>query len=262
MMSSHIGRISVLTVLVTGVFSILLTLGVVAVIIAQYGVVEVAQEVSPFVETARNRVTQGIVPPSERVEPKTEADAIMDSVAQNQGSSVLIYKSGSTSTPEEYVGRGIVVTSNGYVVTDAGLLSASSTYRVAVPGTKEKFDATVVRTDDGIALLKITVSTTLVARLMDETPVVNDLVVAISGDAKMQIGTGIVTKVDEREIVTNIYGTMTPGASLASKDGYTVGMSTIGNQKVGEASFRVLTKAYVDSMTASVDRESIQTVIE
>lgn len=250
-MSSQNGRTSALALMITSIVSILLTLVVVVIVISQYGVEKVATEVSPFVESAQNRVMEGVVPPSQKVEPETEADIIMDSVAQNQGSSVLIYQ-GATTT-EEFLGRGILVTSNGFIVTDANLIKASTTYSVAVPGTKERLVATVVKTEDGLAVLKITISTTLVASFGNNFPVSNDLVVAITGDEKMSIGTGIVTKTTIESIVTNIYGNITPGSPLVAKNGNVIGISITGQQKAGEAIFKTLTKDDITSLTTVVN---------
>ncbi len=247
-MSQNAGQSSIGTIIITSIFSIILTLIIGAVIISKYGVETVAQEVSPFVDSTLNRVTEGLVPPAEKTEPETEADVIMNSVAQNQGSSVLIYAS---STPTaEFLGRGILVSSNGFVITDAGLLdSASSTYSISVPGTKDRFVATVSKVENGLAVLKITISTSLVASFGETIPSPNELVAAIAGDAKMSIGTGIVTKVTSNTISTNIYGTMAPGSALVSKSGAVIGISTIANQKAGEANFRLLTKSDISIIT-------------
>lgn len=234
-------------IIITSIISILITIIIGMVIISMYGKDIVAEEVSPFIDTARDRITEGVVPPSERTEPDTEADVIMDGVAKNQGSSVLIYVSDSASA--EFLGRGILVTSNGYIITDAAIVNASSTYYVSVPGTKDRFVASVEKVENDLAVLKITISTTLVAAFSNSTPVTNDLMVAITGDAKMSIGTGIVTKSLGGVITTNIYGTITPGSVLVAKSGYAVGISTAGNQVPDAAAFSLLTKDDITRLT-------------
>jgi hypothetical protein len=251
-MSLNSGHTSALALIITSIVSILLTLGVVGIIISKYGVEKVATEVSPFVENT----LETVLPAQEVVEPETEADVIMDSVAQNQGSSVLIYEG------SEFLGRGIMVSSNGFVVTDASLIKASTSYSVAVPGTKERLAATIFRTEDGLAVLKITISTTLVASFGNNFPVSNDLVVAITGDEKMSIGTGIVTKTTIESIVTNIYGNITPGSPLVAKNGNVIGISLVGEQKAGEAIFKTLTKDDIYSLTKPVDGNLDETVLD
>lgn len=255
-MSSQTGRASAGAIILTSVISILVTLAVVAIIIVQYGVEEVATEVSPFVEST----VEAVLPVAEVVEPATEADEIMDSVAKTQGSSVLLYQNGTAEG--EFLGRGIVVSSTGFILTDANLVKASSTYSVVVPGTKERYEATVVKVADGLAVLKITISTTLVASFGNNFPVANDLVVAITGDAKMRIGTGIVTKTTAESIVTNIYGTITPGSPLVAKSGNVIGISLIGEQAAGEAHFKMLTRNDISSLTTIVVGEVVQPVID
>ncbi len=230
-------------IIVTSIISILITVIVGMVVISQFGRENVAEEVSPFVETAKDV----IAPTTPLAEPDTEADMIMDGVAKNQGSSVLLYASSSAAA--EFLGRGILVTSNGYIITDANIINASSTYSVAVPGSKDRLEATVVRIEEDIAVLKITISTTLVAAFSRNIPVANDVVVAVSGDDKMRIGTGIVTASTKDVITTNIYGTITPGSVLVAKSGYAVGISTAKNQKAGEPAFRLLTDTDIDRLT-------------
>jgi len=242
------GKVSVGTIIITALISILLTLGIVAIVLSQYGIEQVATEVSPFVDNAKNRLTEGVVPPDLRKEPQTEADQIMDGVAINQGSSVLIY-----SEADEFLGRGVIVTSNGYIITDASLINASSTYTVTVPGTKDGFTTSFIKFDGKIAVLKIEHSTTLVAMFGNNLPSVNDLVVAISGGEKMSIGTGIITSLTTNDITTNIYGSVTPGTLLVAKTGFALGISLTGNQKPNEPSFKLLTKTDIDRLVESGD---------
>lgn len=254
------GRVSALVLILTSVISILLTLGIVAIVISKYGVEEVATEVSPFVKSAKDRVMEGVVPPSAQTEPTTEADEIMDAVSKNQGSSVLLYREASMTG--EFLGRGIVVSSTGHILTDATLIEASTTYSVAVPGIKERFQAMVVNVKGDIAVLKITTSTTLVSQFGNNFPTTNDMVVAITGDEKMRIGTGIVTDITSKSITTNIYGTITPGSPLVAKNGNVVGISLVGEQSAGEARFRLLTKDDINSLTKTVDGENGENVLD
>ena len=236
-------------IIITSIISILLTIIVGMVIISQFGRETVAVEVSPFVEGAKDVID----PTTPLAEPDTEADIIMDGVAKNQGSSVLLYTSNASTT--EFLGRGILATSNGYIITDANIINASSTYSIAVPGTKDRLVASVVRIVDDLAVLKITISTSLVAAFGRNVPVMNDVVVAVSGDEKMRIGTGIVTESEDDIITTNIYGNITPGSVLVAKSGYAVGISTAKNQKAGAPSFRLLTDADIDRLTKVMDSQ-------
>ncbi len=249
-MSSQSGAAGTSTIIITSILSIIVTLGIVAVLISMYGREEVASEVSPFVESAK----EALLPSqNERAEPETEADMIMEAVAQNQAASVLIYTSELENA--EFLGRGILVTSNGYIITDAGIIAANTSYSVAVPGTKERFEATVSKVEGALAVLKITHSTTLIGNFSSLTPVENDLVVAITGDEKMRIGTGIVTEATDTMVVTNIFGTITPGSLLAAKSGYAVGIGTSGNQKPDAPAFTLLTKDDISILTATTDSQ-------
>lgn len=252
-MSLNSGKSSVGAIILTSIVSILITLGVVAIVLSYYGTTEVATEVSPFVDSARNRLVEGVIPPSERTEPETEADQIMDGVAINQGSSVLIYD-GNTADAQ-LLGRGILVASNGYIITDAQIINASSSYSVAVPGTKDRFEASIEKIETNLALIKIPHTTTLVSTIGSNIPLVNDLVVAITGNEKMSIGTGIVTDVADNTIETNIYGTILPGSVLVAKSGFAVGISLSGNQKPNEPSFRLLTKSDFNRLMDSGDTQ-------
>ncbi len=246
MQSTH-GGASTFTILVSSLLSIAVTLCIVAFALIQYGVEPVAKEVSPFVEEAR----KAIVSEENTAGPKSEADTIMDAVAKNQGSSVLIYANDAPDA--EFLGRGIVVSTNGTLITDAHIIapdvvSASSTYSVSIPGTKERLTATVLKVENKLAVLKVTLSTSLVATFTNDAPLVGDLVAGIHGNEKMSIGTGIITNVQSTTVVTNIYGTMTPGSALVSKNGAVLGVAVTGEQKLGEAVFTRLTKDSITSL--------------
>lgn len=246
-MSKNQGLSTLGTVIITSIVAITVTVAIGSVIISQYGRETVAKEVSPFVETAKNLVATSTTPK----EPATEGEVIMDGVAKNQASSVLIYKDGSTEP--EFLGRGILVSSNGYIITDASIINASSTYSIAIAGTKERATSTVVKIEDELAVLKISISTSLVSAFGLNIPAENDVVVAVTGDAKMRIGTGIVTNVADKTITTNIYGNIVPGSVLVAKSGFAVGISTASNQKAGEPNFRLLTKSDISRLTTPVD---------
>ncbi len=253
-MSLKSGKASTLALIVTSIVSIIITLGIVAIVLSYYGTEKVATEVSPFVEQTRNRLTEGVIPPNLKEEPKTEADEIMDAVASNQGGSVLIYSANPTKS--EFLGRGILISSTGQIITDSSILdtdNASTTYTVTVPGTKDTFTATLVNYRDNLGLLKIDISTTQIAKFGQNMPVANDLVVAVTGDEKMRIGTGIVTKMSPSTITTNIFGTIAPGSILVSKSGFTIGLSTTKNQKAGEANFTILTKSIIGTLTGNIE---------
>jgi hypothetical protein len=244
----------------TAIIAVVATLVVVALLISYFGTTRVAEEVSPFVEKAQDRITEGVVPPSERTEPKNEADHIMDAVAANQGSAVLIYKtaplSSAPNTPDTFIGRGIMVSANGIVITDSSILEsglASSTalnmdgvrYMVAIPGTEKPYDATLTTTtQDGVAVLTTGANTSFVASFGTTTPQLKELVVAVSGNESARIGTGIVTGVSADTIQTNIAGTMVPGTPLLAQDKRVVGMTMVSTSKSGNpkaAAFKILT---------------------
>lgn len=249
-----------LTILITAVFTFVLTAVVGAVLLSHYGVEKVAEEVSPFVENAQRRVTEGVVPPSEKKEPATEADLIMEAVASTQGASVLIYRVEEGDAEETFVARGLLVSTDGLIVTDLEALSKNATYTVAVPGVKERL---VVEKralyDEALAVLAVSHTTTLLPKFTDTGLENEQLVVAITGDKNQRIATGIVTESLEESVRTNLVGTITPGSVLVSKEGYAVGVSTVHAQGGGQASFTPLT---TESIRAIKDFMSKSEVIE
>jgi hypothetical protein len=235
----------VLTIVLTAV----LTLGAVFFVLTSLGKQEVVNEVSPFVETAKDKITEVVVPDVKKPdEPKTEADQIMDAVAQNQGSSVLIFKAdGGTG---KFIARGLVLTSDGYLLTDKNSVSGTGVYSVVVPGMKDRLVAQKIAEKDSLALLKIDLNTSLLGTFSDDVPTLKDLVVAVTGNEKMSIATGIVTTIDTTTgvIGTNLVGAIAPGSLLVSKNGSIVGLSTVSVQRGSEASFVLLTKSIIDGL--------------
>jgi hypothetical protein len=240
--------------LVTVIITVLATLAVVAVVLTIFGTERVAQEVSPFVESAKERVVENVVPPSQQEEPKTEADIIMEAVAANQGNSVLIYE--QSATGEEFVARGIMISTDGRIVTDEAVIHASSSYVVAVPGTRGRLAAAQLAVVDGLAVLDIPITTTLVASFTNTTPSGQELVVAITGTEEMSIATGIITDTATSGVLdTNIYGVTVPGSSLVAKNGRIYGIATVATQDDIEASFQHLTQDKITEIAKiSLDR--------
>jgi hypothetical protein len=236
------------TVILTAFMSVIVTLAVVSVLLTYFGTERVAEEVSPFVEQTAERVTEGIVPPTERAEPKTEADLIMEAVASTQGSSVLIYRTTATGT-ETFVGRGLLVTPDGMVLTDTAIIRENATHTIAIPGVRDALTVTSARVlDDSLTLLTIPHTTTQVPRFTDAPPATGALVVTVTGENDVRIGTGIVTELTSPAIRTNIYGTVSPGSLLVTKEGTVVGLSTVSVQGGGQNSFHELTAEFVRSL--------------
>jgi hypothetical protein len=258
MYQSGMGKVSV--VVLTALITCVLTVGAGAYAIVYFGKERVVEEVSPFIENAQRRVTEGVVPPSERKEPATEADLIMEAVASTQGASVLIYRVGEGVAEETFVARGLLVSTDGIIVTDMEALSKNATYTVAVPGVKERL---VVEKralyGEALAVLSVTYASTLLPKFTDTGLENEQLVVAITGDKNQRIATGIVTESLEESVRTNLVGTITPGSVLVSKEGYTVGVSTVHAQGGGQASFTPLT---TESIRAIKDFMSKSDVIE
>lgn len=236
------GRGQTLVIVLTALVTFVVTAVLGAILLSYYGVEKVAKEVSPFVENAQKKVTEGVVPPSERKEPVTEADLIMEAVASTQGSSVLIYRTDAGVAEETFVARGLLVSTDGLIVTDMEALSKNATYTVAVPGVKDRL---VVLDSapygEALTVLSVTYSTTLLPKFSDAVVDTEQLVVAITGDKNQRIATGIVTERLEGSVRTNLVGTITPGSVLVSKEGYVVGVSTVHAQGGGQASFTPLT---------------------
>lgn len=242
---------NIATIITTAVISVLATLIVVAILLTTFGVERVANDVSPFVNSATERLTEGIIPPAEREEPKTDADLILDAVASNRGSSVLIYK--TTATEENFVARGLLSTTDGIVLTDDAVIQPGVEYVISVPGTRDPFQASQLSTVDDVAILKIDINTTLVAEFTDFVPTTESLVVALNGDEALQIATGIITGVREDALITNIVGAMTPGTPLVAKDGSVIGLSTVGAQDSTDTTFRRISQEYYETILGEVN---------
>ena len=216
-----------------------------------YGIERFARDVSPFIDTARDKVTEAVAPATQTV-PKTEADKIMDAVAGTQGASALIFK--TVAGEETFVARGLLVSTDGLILTDSETIIKGVPYTVRVPGVRDYFPVThVTELSEALTLLKIEHTTTLVPRFTDNSVLPESLVVAITGDETQQIATGIVTVADEvRGVIrTNLFGTMAPGSVLVTVDGFAVGISTVAAQGEGQASFTPLTRSYINDVRQS-----------
>lgn len=243
------GKGTVSTTILVVIISVLVTLVIVAVVLSIVGVERAAKDVSPLVERAQDRLTDGMVPESKRAdEPKTDADRIMEAVSANRGATVMIHRLGDDGA---FVARGIVIGSDGRIISDAGAVKQGTEYVVSVPGRRERVPATCVREHDGIALINADFSTSLVARIVEDTPEAQRLVVSLTGDERMRIATGIVTGSDAAigVISTNILGVIAPGSPLVDKDGSVVGISTIAVQGGEQAAFRLLNRTMVDELS-------------
>lgn len=236
------------TIITTVVITTLVLVVAGAVIISRYGVETVSNEVSPFVENTQNRLTEGVVPPSERSEPKTDADLIMEAVAGSQGSAVLIYRTDQASS-SNLVGRGLLVSTDGMILTDQAAIVPSAQYEVAIPGERNRIPVrSLAPIDEAFTLLRITHNTSLVPRFGENTAAVGDLVVAVTGTESMSIATGIVTAVEADAVRTNLVGTIAPGSVLVSKEGQVVGLSTVAAQDGQAASFTPLTRTFITDL--------------
>lgn len=235
------------TVIITAVISVLATLVVVALVLVQFGTEKVADEVSPFVETAKTNLAESLLPPTERTEPKTEADLILEAISRNQGSSVLIYK--KAVSEDNFVARGLLITTDGVIITDEAALQAGVDYVVAIAGKREVLPANRLFEQDGLAVLKTDITTTQVARFSNDLLTTESLVAAINGTDKAQIATGIINApVSADRVTTNIVGTMVPGAPVVSKAGFVIGIATAESYESAGNTFRLLTKDYIDSL--------------
>lgn len=241
----------IITVLVTSI--IVVAIG--AVVLSYYGTERVATEVSPFVDGARERITENIVPPSTTSE-QTEADRIMAAVARSQGSSVLIYRAGaSTSTEPVLVARGLIFSTAGLVVTDSSVFQASNEYVVQVPGVRDRLPVIRTATTSNPSLIVLTIAhnTTLIPLFTQNLPVPNDLVVSITGEATERIATGIVTESSSNRLSTNLVGTFIPGSILVNTESQVIGIATVDAQTGTNPAFTPLTRSLINELKETGD---------
>ncbi len=232
-------------IVLSAIISMVLTITVGAIVIYNIGTDKTIEIVSPLVEKTKNRVTDGVVPDNKKnKKPKTDADLIMDAVAKNKAGSAMIYKKVEKSDilkeeDSNFVARGIIVTTNGLIVTDADAVKSVDKYIIIVPGVKEKFIAEYIKEEDGLAVLKIDIATSMIAHLGKMKVESGQLVVAITGKKQMSIATGIIVSADNKNgiISTNMVGEFVPGSMLITKDGTVIGINIVVAQKSNEVSF-------------------------
>ena len=194
---------------------ILLTLLVSFVTSIATGIVTVAlmdQAPQGFIQTI-NRVVERIVPSEpvkdtqtivkETVVVNTD-DMIVSAIEKNTGSVMRIYRTNSdpaaNSNSMVFVGLGFVVSNDGIIATDNGVVSADGKYFVTL-GDKKLYNLNVLRAKQGekVALLQIqndpqnpaTLPKTVVLSSADLK--LGQTIVYMGGESKAQVSTGIIS---------------------------------------------------------------------
>lgn len=184
-------------------------------------------------EKATERLTKGIVDQNKQGEIAPEA-AILQAINANRTRTVKIYNKISAEDDlkikeKEFLGRGIILSKDGLIVTGRGGFQNGQKYSIMLPGRKDIFELEPVAIEENVVFFKLPVELTLIADLDISKPKVNDLVVAIGGREKDGMATGRVLKVDTVLDNTIIYTTIPSksietGTPLINKEKKIIGM--------------------------------------
>ena len=222
-------------IVITVVCTVAITIGIGMIVISHVGVQKTTEEVSPLINAAKDRVTKGIVPEIKRTEaPKSDADRLMEAIAQNQGNSVMIL-TGEIADTENVdmdsmlIARGIVWNSDGWIVTDGAVIEDDRQYTIVVPGVREGFIVREIKHVKEVALLRIDHAFLHVPTFASVTDAGDELPVGvISGGMVTEMHVGVVVQeegVANDVIMSTIIGTMTPGSALVAIDGKVIGIA-------------------------------------
>lgn len=233
-------QIVLLTLLVSFVTSI--ATGIVTVSLMDQAPPVVAQTVNRIVE----RTVETVVPASQTAATTgmqstvvvKETELISQAVAKVTPSVIRLFENTSQEAP--FLGLGIVVHSNGTIVTDASLFATSNEAAVGLSdGTRVKVVLSSKNDTTGIAFLQATSSEGTVAwkpaAVKASTPVLGQTVVMLSGRSVARVESGIASAIvpmkegatGELMIDTNITPeTIIPGSPLINTSGEILGVST------------------------------------
>lgn len=228
------------TIFVTAVISVISTVAIGAVIISVMGFEEVEENVSPLVAATKNRVTKGVVPETKRVEaPKSKEALLMEAVEKNRGNVVSIYAGSfadatKNNLENQFVARGIVFDEAGWIVTDASVIDDDMVYTVIVPGVKEGFLVKETQESGDLLLLKIEKEFSVIPTFDVGSKKNNELVVAISGEAEVEVHSGVTIpnqdSAEKNVVSTTIISGIAPGSPLVSNEGDVIGISLAGRE--------------------------------
>jgi len=191
-------------------------------------------------EKATERLTKGVIDQNKKEEIAPET-AILQAINANRTRTVKIYGKLSAEDTfdikeKEFLGRGIVLSKEGLVVTGRGGFDLKQEYSVVLPGRKDIFELRPVLVDENLVFFKLPAEVTLIADLDISKPEVDELVVAIGGREKDGMATGRVLKVDTVLDNTLIYTTIPSksieiGTPLINKKKRIIGMYISKSEK-------------------------------
>lgn len=220
-------QIILLTLLVSFVTSI--ATGIVTVALMSQAPVGVVQTINRVVEktietvTAPSKDTQTIVKETTVV---SVDDQVVNAISKNSNNVIRIYRTNSdpssVSNSMVFVGLGAIVSDDGIVATDNGLVSDGGNYFMTTPDNK-LIDLSIIRANSGeqIALLKIknddkNPMTFAKVSLSNGDLKLGQTVIYIGGETKNTVSTGIVSSLSVKEIKPTDNSTSTPSVTKIS----------------------------------------------
>jgi hypothetical protein len=200
--------------------------------------------INVFKESVGKRLTQGVVPTEK--EEITPEKAVLQAINANRSRTVKIYRHLSLEDDlsvkeREFLGRGLIISKDGLVVTGKGGFQNDQEYSVVIPGQKEIVNLKPLAIEKEITVFRLPGEFRLIAELSSDLPKKDDLVVAIGGRERDGMATGRILKVekvvDEQIIYTTIpTKSVEVGAPLINQEKEIIGMY-ISKSDSGKALF-------------------------
>lgn len=177
------------------------------------------------------RLTKGLIEEKIKVKPE---EAVLQAVTANRSRIIKIYSeltSGDEQTKRKnnFLGRGIILTNEGLVVTGKGGFVVNKKYAVVVPGRSDIFEIEPVLINEYFAFFKLPAELAMFASLDSKKPEEEDLVVAISGREDDSMATGKIVKIVTLNDSIMLYTTIPSssievGAPLINQEKKIIGM--------------------------------------
>lgn len=244
---SQIVLLTLLTSFVTSIATGIITVALIEE--APADVTRVVQRVVEHtVETVRPGEQQATVITTEKTVIVKESDLIAEAVSKNASRVVSV-----RGTDDAFVSLGTLVSTTGLIAVDAAVLADGTTYRIAVG--EESMPLAVVAKESGVALLRFDAESVKTEKVLfaDASPALGQTVFTFVGEKAMGIAQGIVARVTEESITTDISsGSVTIGAPVFTVDGNLVGITTAASRAINPSAYTPVSviKTLVQKATA------------
>lgn len=243
-------QIVLLTLLTSFVTSI--ATGIITVALIEEAPADVTRVVQRVVEHTVETVTPGeqqaTVITTEKTVIVKESDLIAQAVAQNAPRIVSVQDAKGA-----FVSLGTLVSTGGLIAVDASTLADGATYSITVG--EDAMPLAVVLKESGVALLRFDAESVKTEKVLfaDVSPALGQTVFTFVGEKAMGIAQGIVARVTDESITTDISaGSVTAGAPIFNVDGNLVGITTGTSRAINASAYTPVSviKTLVQKATA------------